>query len=331
MNHKKVFTVIFIAVVSALLFIAATEENAYISHQVKKGETVSLLCIEIYGYYSDALGKAFAADNPKVKNINLIYVGQNIRFRKPVQDAVAEKEDVADTVSVFRKKVDATQGVVTYVEGKACVTKKDAAAPVELTANSLVYPGDVLKTGATGRVELIINRESVVRMKENTELTIEAFRNMAKKEGKTSLNFSIGSVWSKMKKFKDSISRFELELPTAIAGVHGTVYNTTVNSDQSAEVKVYEGEVAVSGSKKQEEKAPVPGALHEIGPPREIAGPHEVSMEEWTLIVRSMQLITIDKQGVPSDATDFQKSAEDDWEQWNEERDKRIAEIFLER
>ena len=330
MNKKKYFSLVVITVLTALVFIAAItalDDENYIHHKVKKGETVSLLCIEIYGYYSNNLGQAVAKDNPSIKDINLIYVGQKLQFRKPVTDTTKRAEKDNNGPPVFHKKVDATQGVVTYVEGSAKLTKKGNKTPEKLSSNVVVYPGDVIRTGDNSRVELIINRESVVRMKENTELTIEAFRDLKKKEGKTSLNFSLGSLWSKLKKFKDKISRFELELPTAIAGVHGTIYQTTVNSDKSAEVKVYDGEVAVSG--KKQKKAVGTTKLQEISAPHQVPGPHQVSMDEWTRIVRAMQYIKIDKKGIPSDPSAFKKSPDDSWEKWNEERDKRIARMFL--
>ena len=99
-----------------------------------------------------------------------------------------------------------------------------------------------------------------------------------------------------------------------------------MNSDSSAEVKVYDGEVAVSG--KQPKKAVVSLKPKEVSPPHEVPGPREVSMEEWTRIVRAMQSIKIDPKGIPSDASDFEKDPDDSWERWNEERDKRIAEMF---
>jgi len=330
MKRIKYFSITFLLIVISLIFIAAIkglDDDTFYQHKVKKGETVSLLCIERYGYYSKELGSAVAKDNPSIKDINLIYVGQEIQFRKPVTDTSKTVEKDKDIPHVFRKKVDATQGVVTYVEGNVKITKKGKTTSEKLLSNAVVYPGDVIRTGDNGRVELIINRESVVRLKENTELKIDAFRDLKKQEGKTSLNFSLGSVWSKLKKFKDKISRFELELPTAIAGVHGTIYQATVNNDKSAEVKVYDGEVAVSG--KKQKKADKQAGLHEIKAPHQVPGPHQVSMDEWTRIVRAMQSIRIDKNGIPSDPTAFKKAPDDSWEKWNEERDKRIAKMFL--
>lgn len=325
MTKFKIVYIFFSGIVFFLVFIAATtapDDALYITHSVKKGETVSLLCIDIYGYYSKSLASAFQKDNPAVKNINLIFVNQKLLFRKPIKPG-DKTTSVADTV--YYQKVDATQGVVTYVEGNAFLKKSGSKTEDKLPANVVVQPGDVIKTGKNGRVELIINRESVVRLKENTELTIDAFRDLKKNEGKTALNFSIGSLWSKVKQFKDKISRFELEMPTAIAGVHGTIYQTTVNKDSSAEVKVFNGEVAVSG------KSPEKSKPRLLTKPVQVSGPHQVSVEEWTRIVRSMQAIKINKQGKPSDAIDIVKTPSDSWTKWNEERDQRIAEMFSEK
>ncbi|NLE02663.1 MAG: hypothetical protein GX640_22590 [Fibrobacter sp.] len=330
-------------VTAGLLIAASTDSDQSIIHKVKKGESISLICIDLYGYYSAALGKAIAKSNPQIKNIDLIYVGQSLKLRKP-----QERKPVASTPTtpaagttkdtsqasqqseavdeLFIKKVAAIQGVVTCVEGTASVKisgKKDFSP---LTVNSIVYPGDVIKTGSNGRVELIINKESVVRLKENTLMTVQNFRDPAKENEKTSLGFSVGTIWTKMKKFKDKFSRFELELPTAVAGVHGTVYQTTVSPDSSSEVKVFSGEVAVRGGASERGDVPV----GEKAGPGEISGPSEVSLEAWTQIIQSMQMIKISKDGKSSEPQSFTDSTESDWEKWNKERDQRIAEMFME-
>ena len=113
-------------------------------------------------------------------------------------------------------------------------------------------------------------------------------------------------------------------MPTAIAGVHGTVYQSTVNSDKSAEVKVYDGEVAVSGVQPPT-KAPAPGKPQEVKGPHEIAGPKEVSMEEWTYILKALQQINIRPDG--SATKPFRFSIEEDlndWVRWNQQLDEAI-------
>lgn len=316
------------ATVVLLTAAATSNQQKFIEHKIVEGESVSLLCIQYYGYYSPTLGKAFLKDNPDIDNINVIYAGQTVRLRNPQgPKSTTAKAREAKERPLFEKRVNATQGVVTYLEGDVSFVPFDRKKTMKLSTNTLVYPGDVIKTGDDGRVEVIINRETVVRMKENTQLTIEAFRHNAKKKGTTRMSFSVGSVWSKVKKFKDKVSRFELELPTAIAGVHGTVYQAEIAGDASAEVKVYDGQVAVRNSP----HAPTPtGGVHEVSGPDEVPGPHEVSVEEWIRIVRGMQKVKIDKDGKPSSPQSFSRNPKDDWERWNAERDKRIARMFAE-
>jgi hypothetical protein len=293
-------------------------------HTVKKGETVSLICIDYFGYYGADLAKAILKDNPSFKDLNVVYPGQAITLHNP--DYKSEKPVLANPV--FERRVQAMQGVVTYVEGDAMLIPKGGKARQKLVPNTIVYPGDVVQTMAVGRVEMIVNRETVVRLKENTRMSIDAFRDMENNAGRTKMGFSIGSVWTKMKQFRDKAGRFDLELPTAIAGVHGTVYEATIEKDSSSEVKVYTGEVAVKNNPAV--KAAPAGGAAEVSGPGEVEGPREVSLDEWVTIVHDMQKIRIDKKGKPRAPEDFKKSDDDSWEKWNLERDKRIGELFEE-
>jgi hypothetical protein len=321
--------------------------GATFTHTVRKGESISLICIDYYGYYSDQLGRAVQGENPSIKSIDVIYPGQEILLHRPVElkksvtsgktvvaahepDVTGEaQEDRQDTL--FTRKISVTQGVVTYMEGVVNFRRKTGSKKQPLKINMVVTPGNIIETGSDGRVEIIINREAVVRLRENTRTVLEAFRKPAAESKKTRIGCSIGGLWTKVKKFKDKISRFELELPTAIAGVHGTVYESTVASDSSSEVKVFSGEVAVSGSKAQEgEKNAASGSLSEVPGPHEVAPPHEVTMEDWTRIVRSMQKITVDNKGRPSAPESFTRDTKSSWEEWNRIRDRRIAALFEE-
>lgn len=93
----------------------------------------------------------------------------------------------------------------------------------------------------------------------------------------------------------------------------------------SKKVKVYDGihGQSTAGRIKADRRvtAPHPVGPHEVPPPI-----HEVSMEEWTVIVKAMQQISISPQGVASKPQDFDPKADaDDWARWNRERDKEIS------
>ena len=301
---------------------AQIKEEDYLVHLIKGGESVSLVCIDYYGHYTNEMGDAIKKNNPSIKDINLIIAGAKLKLRKP--QIASKKRDTSPTI--FEKKVNITQGVVSCVEGSAVLIKKDSGKKSTLAANTLVFPGDILQTDSDGRAEIIINRESVVRMKENTRLSLSEFGDKEKKKGKTAVDLKSGTIWTKVKKFVGKISRFECSLPTAIAGVYGTVYQTSVAQDSTSEVKVYQGEVSVKGN--PEEKPSSIGEIVEVTGPAEIQGPREVTLDEWVRIVKSMQKVTIGKDGAPSNVTTFKRKPSSSWEQWNENRDKRIDEMF---
>jgi len=338
-------------IVTSALLIAQTTGELF-THSVKKGESISLICIDYYGNYSKKLGQVIKTENPDIKDINIIFPGQKIKLHKPieaassgthlvtpVQSSIKDSVKVKDTTktavvaespdSLFVKKLNIVQGVVTCVVGTVNYKAATTGAFKPLTVNTILNPGDIIETSKNGRVEIIINRESVVRMKENTRMNLEAFRDTLGAKDKTKLGFSNGTIWTKMKKFKDRLSRFELELPTAVAGVHGTVYETTVSSDKSSEVKVFTGEVRVSGLASPQTPGEGPGA-NEVAGPQEVPGPHEVSLETWVKIITDMQKISVAKDGKPSEPETFTQNPSSDWEKWNQERDKRIAEMFME-
>ena len=317
--------ILIIAFIILIYSNAQTKEEDYIVHSIKGGESVSLICIDYYGHYNNAMGDAIKKNNSSIKDINLIVAGGKLRLRKP--QIASKKSDTSPTI--FKKKINITQGVVTCVEGKAALTKKGSTKKSKLAANTIVFPGDILHTGSNGRVEIIINRESVVRMKENTRLSLNEFGDKEKKKGKTAVDLKSGTIWTKVKKFVGKICRFECSLPTAIAGVYGTVYQTSVTDDSTSEVKVYNGEVSVKGS--PTEKPSTAGEIVEVSGPTEIPGPQEVTLDEWVRIVKSMQKVTIGKDGIPSDVTAFKRKPSSSWEQWNEKRDKRIATMFTEK
>ena len=111
----------------------------------------------------------------------------------------------------------------------------------------------------------------------------------------------------------------------AVAGVRGTVYRMDVENDQSAQVKVYEGEVNVAAA-----SGALQAAVMTVGPPKPVAGPtpvagpKPVSMVEWGYIVKSMQQIQISADGKADAPKAFTESEDmDDWVRWNKKRDRK--------
>jgi hypothetical protein len=99
-----------------------------------------------------------------------------------------------------------------------------------------LYPGDEVKTGADGKVEIQYNDGHIIRLAENTRVKLN---DRGKGPG---LLVSLGRIWSRFKKMTGP-SKFEIETPTVVAGIRGTIVLAEVNEDGVADVSVQEGEV----------------------------------------------------------------------------------------
>jgi hypothetical protein len=235
------------------------------------------------------------------------------------------------TSAATAAEIHASAGDVltTMVEGTVQVFTNGKQPPVLLKKGSRLKQNQEVRVGEKSRVELLFPDGTVMRLAEKSRLNLSKVSFDRKTEGKNvNVNLGSGKLWAKVKKLVTPDSSVEVRTSNAVAGVRGTVYRVNVNEDRSAMVKVYDGSVYVANppidTSKPKDKitAPVPVAgPHEIAPPV-----HEVSMEEWHVIVKSFQQVSISPQGVASQPQDFDPKADaDDWVRWNQERDKDVV------
>ena len=235
------------------------------------------------------------------------------------------------TICLFAMTLRADQptdndAVVTIIQGTARIYEKGA------TNGHLIKKGDILRNdqevrvAEKSRLEIHFPDGTVMRLSEKSIFKMNALSfNKQTKDKKVKADLSIGKLWAKVIKLSTPDSTVEVRTSNAVAGVRGTVYRVNVEDDRSTVVKVYDGSVYVANPPRDEskpfEKAIVP---HEVAGPHEVPPPtHQVSMEEWTTIVKAMQQISISPQGVPSKPEDFDPKADaDEWVKWNQERDK---------
>ncbi len=216
---------------------------------------------------------------------------------------------------------------VTLVEGKAEVIKKGMIKAQPLALGDYAAHGDRIGTKKGSRIELKLPDNSLIRFDELTTFEIVCVE-FDKKAKQRNINVSmvLGKTWANVSKIFGLRGRFAVSTKTAVAGVRGTIYRVNVAGDNSVLVKVYWGEVGVSSAPKKEAAegpAPITKPIRVLGP-HPVAGPHAVSMEEWTYIVKSMQQIIIRPDGTPTKPMPFLASEDlNDWVRWNQERDKK--------
>ncbi len=219
--------------------------------------------------------------------------------------------------------------VVTRLDGQAHVYSKGQKKGRPLHKNDVIKKDQEIKVGERSRIELRFPDGTVMRFAERSTVKMDDIIYDAKsKDKKVRVDMTGGKLWANVKKLVTTDSKVEVKTVNAVAGVRGTTYQVNVDEDNSAMVKVYDGSVYVDGKKPgAAAQAPAP-----TGPPVEVPGPHavpppyhEVTMEEWHVIVKSFQQVSISPQGVPSEPKDFNPQQDmDDWVKWNQERDKQL-------
>jgi len=226
---------------------------------------------------------------------------------------------------VMSLKIGKGQALVSVLTGSAQIRSMGKPAWRALTVNEYLKGGDEVATGARSRMELVLPDRSKVRFADNSRFKVLQLDTGADSRN-VRINVAVGRTWANVARSVGVRSRFDLTCQNAVAGVRGTIYRMNVNDDSSALVRVYDGEVAVSGAPPSEKepgpKPPAMGAPTKVAGPKKIEGPKKISMEEWVYLIRSMQQISISRTGVPDKPRSFtEREDRDEWVDWNRARD----------
>lgn len=212
---------------------------------------------------------------------------------------------------------------ITLLDGKAFVKKQGIASDCPLVMGDFLLSGDRITVGKNSRMELRLPDASLVRLDEETifELVSIDF-DASTKSRKIDMRMIMGKTWAKVSKFIGVRQRFSISTKTAVAGVRGTVFRMNVYQDNSALMKVYNGEISVNSGTTSASKIANIAKPFKIAGPSPIAGPHPVSMQEWTYIVKSMRQIFIKSDGSAGKPIQFSARADmNDWVRWNKKLD----------
>jgi ferric-dicitrate binding protein FerR (iron transport regulator) len=229
-------------------------------------------------------------------------------------------------IPAFAAESGSNDAVVTVIQGSARVYAKGNTTGQLLKKGDTLSRNSEVKVAERSRMEIRFPDGTIMRLSEKSRWKMDELAyNKQTNEKNIKVGLSAGKLWANVKKLTSPSSAVEVRTSNAVAGVRGTEYRVNVNDDKSVMVKVYDGTVYVANpprdSSKTIDKATMP---HEVSGPHEVPPPvHEVSMEEWTVIVKAMQQISISPQGVASKPQDFDAATDaDDWVRWNQQRDK---------
>ena len=122
----------------------------------------------------------------------------------------------------------------TLVEGPVTV----AGAPI--ATGAVLQPGETVETKTGGRTEIALPGGSLLRIGENTRLTLSPVP--ARSEFSARLFF--GNLWARVHKLVGG-ETFRIETENGVAGVRGTEFRVEAGQQEADLVRVYEGTVQV--------------------------------------------------------------------------------------
>lgn len=198
---------------------------------------------------------------------------------------------------------------VTHLENNAFFRPNEDSDWFKVRAGLVLYPNYELKTMEQTRLTLTLNDGSEVRVAPNSVLRVNPETDVAQQQ--FDLQLMLGRAWAKFRKQVKVNAKLIIRTAQATIDVHGTSYEAIASTD-GTQVRVFTGKVAVSNG--QTASYQPSGSLQ----PTEIAPPHEVSLEQWHVIVDAFYAIEIPAQGQPSTPKKFQLAeVQDDFIQWN--------------
>ena len=143
-------------------------------------------------------------------------------------------------------------GEITHLKGRVDLIKAGTKAGIPLRVGDKVNSGDIIRTKSFSGAQVTFIDGSILKIAEKTRLRVEKFHfDKKKKKRRLVLRNFLGRIRSVVSRLLDwNSSTVEVHTPTAVAGVRGTDFITSVESSLfnialQTEVIVLEGLVEV--------------------------------------------------------------------------------------
>lgn len=164
--------------------------------------------------------------------------------------------------------------VLTSLEGSVMVQPDGKAFSLPARTGQKLETGDRIITGRDGRAEITFDDGSVSRISPDSRLDFLAlYRDGTDGSETTFLGIQWGSLWNNTKDVVTRNSRFEVNTPTAIAGVRGTSFMVRVlksQTDVETLIRAYSGQLGAAPGE-AENGLPAPPAAEVLINPYEQA------------------------------------------------------------
>lgn len=218
---------------------APKPDTAYSSVIVRPRQTASWLAFRHLGAFDRNILDTLKLDNPTIPDLAKLKGGETLRLRRSM-----DRRPLSPARQIA---MASRQGVVTTIKGTGEL-RRASGELLPLAVNTFLAVGDEIRTGAGTAAEIVIDNQSVLRLRENSRLRLLGVQDSAVTGGRkagTRVALETGALWVKVRKWAGPLVGFEVRLPSTIAGVHGTIFEASVGPDSTESVYVVEGVVAV--------------------------------------------------------------------------------------
>ena len=135
---------------------------------------------------------------------------------------------------------------VKFLIGKVQLQHKSHIRWQRTKLNQAVYSGDRIKTSLNSRLELRMPDGTIVKINENTVFDVTEIKTVAvDREDKMRFTLWAGNIWAKFTKLVSSRQSRQIDSPSAVVAIRGTILDMNVDLNQSTRIRVIEGRVAV--------------------------------------------------------------------------------------
>lgn len=230
---------IFLAIALAKAPTAPADTN-FSALKVGPKQSISWISLRHFGAFDKGIFDTLRMDNPKVPNWNKLQPGSTLMLRRSLDRRPLPPQRQVELAS--------RKAVVTTMTGSGEVRRKDGTLQ-PLASNLFLVAGDEIRTTKGSSAEIVIDNQSLLRLRENSRLRLLGIQDtVGAKGGKagTRVALDAGNLWVKVRHWAGPLVGFEVKLPSIIAGVHGTTFETRVDSISGEMVMVREGEVSVT-------------------------------------------------------------------------------------
>lgn len=142
---------------------------------------------------------------------------------------------------------DMVKAKIQGIKGDVFVKKGGGQREFAAFENMQVTQGDWVRTGVDSSAKIVYEDGNQTVIDANTKINIQRLTSSPKGK-ETSVKLFAGGVWSKIKKMLNIGDSYEVETPTAVMGVRGTLYLVSVDENGQVSVDVLEGAVAAGAN-----------------------------------------------------------------------------------